>query len=301
MLTLSTSRCSISTVSRVAIVLALVSCGRNPTGPTQVFQTNTNPPRPPSPVPASYRIAAYVTATDLNPIDSAHVEIIDGSYAGAFCKTDQTGQCTLAPLFNGEVTPTVLVSTDGFEPLIHNSDFTRQIQDGTVTLKMTLKPLRPGAIAGVYTLTTVASSMCTDLSNADRTWTNIAAITQDPVNAHYLGLTTIGTPGWCGFNGELMGDSVTFWNDPDCGSYDQPQLVLAQSESGHVFVVGPATIGGGLATMRGHIVGATLTATLDGSLQITDGSSTRTCRAADHQLILTRHPEPGTSALARGR
>jgi hypothetical protein len=272
------TRCLTVSVLGTAMALAGVSCGKSPTTSTSVIGGGPTAP---------YRIAAHVSAPDFSAVAGARVEVVDGPYAGTFRESDQNGQCTLSAVFNAVPTPEIRTIRDGFIP--ESVRFpASEIRGDTVTMHFWLTPTAaPAMVAGVYTMTTNASSTCTNLPGDVRTWTNAATISQNsqhPSEWASVGIVPNGNPG-CGFYGGVLGDSVGFVTDPDCSFPDPAVIVLAQLGSGGSLQ--------GVGSGNGRISGSTINTSFNGDLMVPGA----TCKATDHQFTFLRQSEAEVSGV----
>lgn len=157
----------------LVLVQGLVGCGGTGSGPAQ-----TAPSAVPhtAPEPAPIQLVGFVYDSAVRPLGGAGVEVLDGPQTGASTTADTTGRFSLTGTFN---------DTTRF----------RATSDGHVAATATLNPAcascatryisfylavpaPPASIAGNYTLTFIADSVC-DLPDEVRTRTYAATITPE--------------------------------------------------------------------------------------------------------------------------
>jgi hypothetical protein len=166
-------------------VLMLVSfgCG-DPKAPVE--------PSPSSVAPAlqEFRLSGAVSDTANRPLLGSKVEVMDGSRAGTVATTDEAGHFSMPGTFTGNITLTA--SKDGYvretRPVVSSGlPLPQGNAGGGWELAFYLEPIGPSAnVAGVYTATFTADSMCTNLPVEARSRSYTATIASSGRSSSYL-------------------------------------------------------------------------------------------------------------------
>jgi len=260
----------------LVLVQGLIGCGGSgsistPTTPSVVSQS---PPQPPSPsAPPFSAVKGTVVDSADRRLPGARVEVIDGARAGRSAIADSTGDFWFA------------------EPFYDLTLF-RATHEGHIAATVSWKsglPNRPWlllklgvvappvSIAGDYTLTFIANSICAPALPADlRTRTYAATITEmSPPNLAGTGFVIVasgadfeGPFNW--FSVGVAGDYLAFWlGDEHLKEKLAVNTYFELSGSAEAVTTAGAS---------------TISASFDGTFRY----SATVCASRNHQLILTR-------------
>jgi Carboxypeptidase regulatory-like domain len=152
-------------------ILFTLGCG----GPSTPTVAPTPTPSP-SPTPGVVRIVGSVQDTAFRPLADVNVEMTDGPQAGASTTTNSSGQFAFSGTF-APGTITFRISKAGYADVMQTLKVPSTGPNAGVpfTILQSLAP--PVNIAGDYTLTFVADSMCTQIPEELRIRTYEALIT----------------------------------------------------------------------------------------------------------------------------
>ncbi len=233
--------------------------------------------------PGTYRLAGQVreAAIPTGPVVDARVEITSGLATGLFTTTDTAGRYRLFGV-SGEAQ--IRVTREGYEPFVQNL-----VLSGHETLNIELALLRPRKDhAGTYTLAIAASEPCrTSLPEEIWTRTYTAVVTQfgPQLDVRLSGATfvMVGSEG-NRFPGRVEPVQIVFSLQETDFYYGILRDNLVEQIGTSVYVVW------GAATTTDSPAG--LSGTLDGALQLSEGSvfgrSLAGCRSSSHRFTLSR-------------
>jgi hypothetical protein len=149
-------------------------------------------PSPPSVAPAlqEFRLSGAVSDTANRPLAGSKVEVMDGSRTGTVGTTDEAGRFSMPGTFTGNITLTA--SKDGYvretRPVVPSGlPLPQGNAGGGWELAFHLEPIGPSAnVAGMYTATLTADSMCTNLPAEARSRSYTATIASSGRSSSYV-------------------------------------------------------------------------------------------------------------------
>jgi hypothetical protein len=181
----------VSRLSRAIVLLAFLGFGCGDS-------RNRTPPLAPStsaPAVSQQSLSGYVADTAFRAVTGARVEVLDGPQAGLSMVSDAVGQFTYTGTFTSPVS--FRVSKDGYISATETSRVSAP--GGRPWAYVRLETVAaPADIAGDYTMTVIADSVCTGIPEEWRTRTYAATIGPrlDPLLRPntLLTLTVVGAP-----------------------------------------------------------------------------------------------------------
>lgn len=299
----------------VLLVLAQGSAGcddgRSSTIPTGPLAPSAAPQPAPQPVPQpnSAQLNGSVFDSAYRPIAGARVEVLDGPQAGTFTTASATGAFSLTGTFDSATTFRATHEAH----VGATRSWTQCAGCVRPWLGFRLAVIAPAVnVAGNYTLTFIADSVCADLPTEVRTRTYSATIAPDssfpdvPANTAFTG-TVSGAPllePYNSFSMSVAGDYVAFWigdlHHGGPGVVERVELdTKPDNSAGHEYL---AFTGEAAASSVETAVSA-ISAHFDGRIEYCSPTSemgaiydcdldravTRArCESKNHQLILTR-------------